>query len=415
MKKLVWSATVVEGGKPFHGTLPQPPDEIGPLQNAPWASDDKPTPKTAALRFYRDSLVLAYRIPVSEPKIAAAAWNGGKLDIGQLTDGDLSKSVSLTAASVDADVWISQKFDRPATIQGVRLGMSVAKSLGYRVVVEASDDGDAWRPVAAFPRVGLLARHQMGEQTISFAPVTARWFRIVLKPSEPLLRTFRPINDLAPGVARPTGISQVSANPLVSGAALTERVYQIRELVFHAAATVHEFEKKAMFAAPPLNFYTVASPTDFKAGSAIDPAGVVDLSGHMKPDGSFDWTPPAGKWMVLRLGYSPTGKENHPAPVEATGLEVDKLNATHVRNYMKQYIDLYAGIVGPKLFGKHGIQVLEVDSTEIGQQNWTENLVGEFKRLRGYDPTPFLPTLTGAVVESPAASDKFLWDFRRTV
>jgi hypothetical protein len=411
MKKLVWSATQVEGGKPFHGVLPRPPDGIGPLQNAPWAGDGTPTPKTAALHFYRDSLVLAYRVPVAEPTVVAAAWSGGKLDVKPLTDGDLSKAVTLTAASAGADVWISQKFDRPAAIQGVRLGMWVAKTLGYRVAVEASNDGTAWRHVADFPAVVLLRGQQMGEQTISFAPVTARWFRVLLKPGKTIPRTFRPIDDAEPGVVR---LNRLSPNPLADDAT-AERVYQIRELVFYAAATVHEFEKKAMYAAPPLDFYAIASPTDFKPGSAIDPASVVDLSEHMKPDGSFDWTPAPGKWMVLRLGYSPVGTENHPAPLEATGLEVDKLNATYVRNYLQHYIDLYSHAVGPKLFGKRGIQMMEVDSTEIGQQNWTENLIAEFKRLRGYDPTPFLPTLTGAVVEGPAASDKFLWDFRRTV
>ncbi len=415
MKKLVWSVTAVEGGKPFHGTLPQPPDMIGPLQNAPMAGDDTPTAKTAALHFYRDSIVLAYRTPVAEPVVVAATWNGGKLDSKQLTDGDLSKAVTLTAATPDADVWIAQKFKQPATIQGVRLGMTVAKSLGYRVVVEASDDGEAWRSVAEFPPVAQLQRMQMGEQTISFAPVAARMFRIVLKPAEPLLRSYRPTASASPGMIPPGSVSQTSVNPLMAGPPPLTRAYQIRELVFHAAATVHEFEKKAMFAAPPRDFYALAAVPDFKPGSAIDPAGVVNLSDKMKPDGTLDWTPPPGKWTVQRLGYSLVGKENHPAPLEATGLEVDKLNAVHVRAYMERYLDLYSGIVGPNLFGKRGIRTIEIGSTEIGQQNWTENVIADFKAARGYDPTPFLPALTGAVVESPAASDRFLWDFRRTV
>ncbi len=403
MKKLVWSVTAVEGGKPFHGTLPQPPDTIGPLQNAPLAGDEPPTPKTAALHFYRDSIVLAYRTPVVEPVIAAATWNGGKLDIKQLTDGDLSNAVALTAAAPDADVWIAQQFKQPATIQGVRLGMTVAKALGYRAVVEASDDGEAWHFVAEFPPAAQLQRMQMGEQTISFAPVTARMFRIVLKPADPLRRSYRPTGDAAPGL--------VSTN----AAPAPERAYQIRELMFHAAATVHEFEKKAMFAAPPRDFYALAAVPDFRPGSAIDPAGVVNLTDHMKPDGRLDWTPPPGKWTVLRLGYGPVGAENHPAPREATGLEVDKLNADHVRTYLQKYFSIYEGAVGPNLIGQHGIRSILIDSSEIGQQNWTENVIAEFKRLRGYDPTPFLPALTGAAVESPVSSDKFLWDFRRTV
>jgi hypothetical protein len=42
-------------------------------------------------------------------------------------------------------------------------------------------------------------------------------------------------------------------------------------------------------------------------------------------------------------------------------------------------------------------------------------MVADFRRLRGYDPRPWLPTLTGQIVGDAAASDRFLFDFRRTI
>ena len=42
-------------------------------------------------------------------------------------------------------------------------------------------------------------------------------------------------------------------------------------------------------------------------------------------------------------------------------------------------------------------------------------MIEEFTRRRGYDPRPWLPVLTGRVVESAEASDRFLWDFRRAL
>ncbi len=39
----------------------------------------------------------------------------------------------------------------------------------------------------------------------------------------------------------------------------------------------------------------------------------------------------------------------------------------------------------------------------------------QFKHLWGYDATPWLPVLAGHIVESAAASDRFLWDFRKTI
>src|SRR5690606_20616917 len=58
---------------------------------------------------------------------------------------------------------------------------------------------------------------------------------------------------------------------------------------------------------------------------------------------------------------------------------------------------------------------LLTDSIEVGPSNWTPELIAHFERLRGYDPTPFLPTLTGTIVGSRAESDAFLYDFRRTL
>ena len=52
-----------------------------------------------------------------------------------------------------------------------------------------------------------------------------------------------------------------------------------------------------------------------------------------RADGSLDWTPPSGQWLVLRMGYSLLGITNHPASREGTGLEVDKLNQEHVKAY----------------------------------------------------------------------------------
>ena len=53
--------------------------------------------------------------------------------------------------------------------------------------------------------------------------------------------------------------------------------------------------------------------------------------------------------MVLRIGYSLTGHQNGPAPAEATGLEVDKLNRRYVRNYLDGYLKMYSDAVGASM------------------------------------------------------------------
>ena len=108
--------------------------------------------------------------------------------------------------------------------------------------------------------------------------------------------------------------------------------YEIAELGLHAGARVNRFEEKAAFTPVP-DVYGFATPA--VAGSeAVSKSDVVDLTSKMRPDGTLDWTPPAGNWVVLRFGYSLLGITNHPATAEATGLEVDKLNRRYVKNYM---------------------------------------------------------------------------------
>ena len=110
------------------------------------------------------------------------------------------------------------------------------------------------------------------------------------------------------------------------------------------------------------------------------------------------------------------GSTNHPATAEATGLEVDKLDRRYVKHYFDTYLDSYKNTVGAELMGKRGLHYVINDSWEAGSQNWTDNIIADFKRLRGYtSPLPWMPVLTGQVLESAEASDKFLWDLRKTI
>jgi hypothetical protein len=86
-----------------------------------------------------------------------------------------------------------------------------------------------------------------------------------------------------------------------------------------------------------------------------------------------------------------------------------------VKKYFDTYLDSYKETVGADFMGKRGIRYVVNDSWEAGSQNWTDNMIAQFKQLRGYDPLPWMPVLTGRVVESAEASDRFLWDFRKTI
>jgi hypothetical protein len=187
--------------------------------------------------------------------------------------------------------------------------------------------------------------------------------------------------------------------------------YVLSEAILHRGARVHRWEEKAGFSFL-FEYETVPTP-DVPAETVVASRDVIDLTGKMKPDGMLEWDAPPGRWTVLRIGYSLTGAKNRPATPEGSGFEADKLSRKHMESYYHGYFDPIAKALGP-LFGK-SLRYVMMDSWEAGTNNWTEELTMEFKRRRGYDPTPYLPALTGRVVESADVSDRFLWDFRRTL
>src|SRR3546814_19842359 len=72
------------------------------------------------------------------------------------------------------------------------------------------------------------------------------------------------------------------------------------------------------------------SAADTDDGGAIDPAKVIDITARLDADGTLRWTPPAGRWTVVRFGHTTTGHLNVSASDSGRGLEVDKLSETAV-------------------------------------------------------------------------------------
>ncbi len=149
------------------------------------------------------------------------------------------------------------------------------------------------------------------------------------------------------------------------------------------------------------------------AGTIVPRPQVRELTGQMDATGKLTWDAPDGRWVVLRLGHTLTGAVNAPAPAAGRGLESDKLSReatrAHFAGLMGQLCDDVGPLAGPTLSATH------VDSWETGSQNWTPRFREEFRRLRGYDLLTWLPVVTGRVLDSREASERFLWDLRRTI
>ena len=147
--------------------------------------------------------------------------------------------------------------------------------------------------------------------------------------------------------------------------------------------------------------------------STISKESVIDLTTKVSKEGILEWKAPSGKWVILRFGHTPIGTTNRPAPPEAKGLEVDKMSKTALDAYweggVQPIIDKLGDLIGTT------VNNCLIDSYEVETTNWTAGFETQFKNLRGYDLTSFLPTLAGYYVESGQISERFLWDFRRTI
>ena len=405
MKKYVWSQIEIEGGKSFSGQLPHPPANTGAFQNAP-IHDALGSPEGMAKLpdFYADIAVIAYRKSAADLTAASLkpvmSASGGSPEYALLADGDVVKTTNLPIPEQGKSAWIQWAFEKPQSMRSLTVVLEAptgfAAMMGGgapQLALESSDDG------VKFTKATDLKGGDSIEQTYSFAPVTAKYFRVSFTPAPP-----PPLPDWA---------GDISADDFGFAAPQKATDYKIAELDLRPAARVHLFEDKAAFSSASGTSNMVTPAAD--AASIVKKSDVIDLTSKMKADGTLEWSAPEGNWVVVRFGYSLLGILNHPATAEATGLEVDKLSAKHVRKYFNTYLDSYKATVGADLMGKKGISAVINDSWEAGSENWTEDMAAQFQKLRGYDIKPWMPVLTGQIVESAEASDRFLWDFRKTI
>lgn len=403
MKKLVWSQTDIQGGRKLTARLPQPPGATGPYQSivAESGTHSNINDKGPALPapYYRDVAVMAFPVSAPQPLARPVATDtaGQKVDIAPLVDDDLQTSVKLAKVKKGVTT-LELAFPKAQTVRTMTLfvpggaGKFVGANLQARLEAETSDG--SWTVIRDIP----LSRVPT---TLGFAPVTARKFRVA----------FNEVSSLPNIAPPPPGIDLTALSSGFSGPKQDPSI-PIAELRLTSEARVDRVEAKAGFDVVP-DYYALSQGLDDTPG--VKPGTVIDITDRVRPDGTLDWRAPKGNWRILRLGYSLIGTMNHPAPREATGLEVDKYDAQAVRRYMEHYIAMYRDAAGADMVGTKGVQAIVNDSIEVGAANWTPRMVELFKRLRGYDPTPWLPTVTGTIVGSRKQTDRFLFDFRRTL
>ena len=353
MKQFVWSETPVTGGGTRTLKLKQPFTMFG---------------------FYRDIAVTAY--PVSPalrlavtPKITAPKGTG---DLGEMMDGDILTSTLFRDASKNDKREIRLEYAAPVTVGRLSIHGNLFKynaALNYEL--EASEDGKVWKKIAAASQTGNNA------VIADFPAITGKYFRILASTSA--AHFWIAELDLLPPGGRPRSYPQFNE---------------------WGSSTGREKDEFGTF-----------HPLLLADDKPLDLARAIDLTAQMKPDGSLTWNVPDGEWLVLREGYTTSGKKNHPAEGAGSGYEVDKFDPQMVRRHSEEGLRRMSG----NSIGVPSLKMYHTDSWEAGGQSWSENLAVEFERRNGYSLTPFLPVLAGKQVKDAETTRRFLEDFRRTL
>jgi len=357
MQKLVWTETTIKGPRHFDGTLPQP---------------------LAVRDYYRDVAVFAF--PASDAEAASMRDAAPKvttsltdptLDTGKLIDSDPNTSLVFPRPQPGKPQFIQMEFARPFSAR--RLLMTLPGLSAHKMChgeLQVSDDGQAFRTVREFDA-------EAPAFSLNFNEVSARYFRIMFLSAEIYLEQLT--------------VAEVDLSPLFR---------------------IENIEEKSLFV-PKKESPGKPANIAFPEGLAVARERILDLTARLDAAGHLAWDAPAGNWTVIRFGHTSTGEDNQPAPEEGRGLECDKLSKEAAEAMFNGLMGRLITAVGP-LAGKT-FAATHIDSWEVSAQNWTGKFAQEFQQRRGYNPLPFLPVITGRVVDSLEVSERFLWDLRQTV
>jgi len=278
--------------------------------------------------------------------------------------GPVGADVFLPHPTPEKPQWVLLDFGRPAAFSTLRIATAKAPRGQLpgapKWELQCGVDGRSFRKVCDVPLTG----------TTEFPEAIGRYFRLW-------------VPDLSPKDPSVTFVEIALSGPRI------DAVDDQTGIAVHN--TFHEF-----------------STARFPISNIIPSGGILDLTGRAT------WDAPPGDWTLVRIGHTSTGKTNYPASPATAGLECDKLSAAAVTAHFEK--GMLGSVIldsGP-LAGK-SLRYVLCDSWEAGCENWTPLIRDEFRKRRGYDPEPWLLTLTGRVVGSQEDTERFLWDYRRTL
>ncbi|GLL54311.1 DNA-binding protein [Bacteroides finegoldii] len=372
MQKVVWSDTIVDGGKLNALRLPQP---------------------EAYENYYED--IALFALPVED----AADEMPAKITCVNLATANNVKSaqtVNMDAAGVirsSYPCYIQYEYKQAFTCRNIEIVLNGNNYQAHRLKVMASDDGVNYRFVKQLVPARQGWQNTDENSTHSILATTARYFRFYWTPegSEP-------------------GSEDMDA-------AKWKPNLKIKQLRLHQEARLNQWEGKA-----GLVWRVAESTREEEIGKedCYSLSQVINLTEQYKnapashsKEKTITAVLPKGKWKLLRMGHTATGHTNATGG-GGKGLECDKFNPRTVRKQFDNWFAQAFVKTHPEV-ARRVLKYMHVDSWECGSQNWSDNFAKEFRTRRGYDLLPYLPLLAGIPMESAGRSEEILRDVRTTI
>ena len=372
MQKVVWSDTIVDGGKLNALRLPQP---------------------EAYENYYED--IALFALPVED----AADEMPAKITCVNLATANNVKSaqtVNMDAAGIirsSYPCYIQYEYKQAFTCRNIEIVLNGNNYQAHRLKVMASDDGVNYRFVKQLVPVRQGWQNTDENSTHSIPATTARYFRFYWTPegSEP-------------------GSEDMDA-------AKWKPNLKIKQLRLHQEARLNQWEGKA-----GLVWRVAESTREEEIGKedCYSLSQVINLTEQYKnapashsKEKTITAVLPKGKWKLLRMGHTATGHTNATGG-GGKGLECDKFNPRTVRKQFDNWFAQAFVKTHPEV-ARRVLKYMHVDSWECGSQNWSDSFAKEFRTRRGYDLLPYLPLLAGIPMESAGRSEEILRDVRTTI
>jgi hypothetical protein len=323
---------------------------------------------TKRVGFYKDIAVLAYPALPSEvddtTNIPVISASDVSLDIELISDTKVDAESKLNAKKKEQP-WIQFSYQNPKTIHSAKIIFNDRRSTA---ILQTSLDGKTFIDVRALFKV----RTGKGEWAINdhFEGITSRYFRLKFN--------------------LPTVIKE---------AQLTSNYFINNPLGRTAIARTED-----------KNLHPIGTP---QPEMIIDPSQIQNVSKDMDSQGNLNTKLPQGTWTIMRFGYTSTAAYNNPASDEGRGLEVDKLSRPPFKKHYDAFIKKVVNNAGP--VAPNALQYIEIDSYEMGGQNWTDDFNATFKEAKGYDFIEMLPLVAGRFVGNAEQSEAVLSDYRKVI